>query len=280
MAANHSGHPGAGAAARREHIKSMLRSALGIWLCGSVTAWMWGPFGTFIALDNVSRLVYWAAIVGIGTCVGLLVRVLVSLKLDVGAPRGILTVAALQTASIGPAIWAVNQSFFLVPDDHLMTLSYHIVIAGNVCFIIALIRLWTARSVRLMHSAVPERALGLETIQPAVAAGDSPQMTGLRLRGVIADLDGEIMHVRADGHYTILQTAHGSARVLLRFSDVLSELGALEGLRVHRSHWVARRAIAQVERDGPRHFVVLQSGCRVPVSRTYQANLLAENENA
>jgi DNA-binding LytR/AlgR family response regulator len=38
---------------------------------------------------------------------------------------------------------------------------------------------------------------------------------------------------------------------------------------VHRSYWVARKAVAAVEREGHRTELVLTSGDRVPVSRTY-----------
>jgi len=55
-----------------------------------------------------------------------------------------------------------------------------------------------------------------------------------------------------------------------RFGDALQELGGLEGLQVHRSWWVARAAIAAVERDGQRMSLTLSTGLVVPVSRAYQ----------
>lgn len=256
--------------ASRTQPSSMLRAALGIWVCGSLTAWIWGPFGTYIALDTMSRLTYWVSIMGLGTLVGLAVRYAVSLRLDVRAPRGVLLTAALQSLTIGPAVWAVNQSFFLVPEDHLMTLSYHIVIAGNICFIIGLVRLWAARANSFVLEDAPlEKPRDL----PPALIPNQVVAPGPMVRRAMGDLEGEIMHVRADGHYTVLNTPRGSARVLVRFSDAVGELGALDGLRVHRSHWVARRAIARVEQEGTRRFIVMPCGGRVPVSRTYHADL-------
>ena len=43
----------------------------------------------------------------------------------------------------------------------------------------------------------------------------------------------------------------------------------LEGSQTHRSWWVARAAITEVERDNGRATLTLSSGATAPVSRTY-----------
>jgi DNA-binding LytR/AlgR family response regulator len=49
----------------------------------------------------------------------------------------------------------------------------------------------------------------------------------------------------------------------------VAELDPASGQQVHRSYWVARRAVASVERDGHRTALILSNGDKVPVSRTY-----------
>ncbi len=61
--------------------------------------------------------------------------------------------------------------------------------------------------------------------------------------------------------------------VLCRFSDALRDLSSADGVQVHRSHWVAHTAIAEVFRDGSNLRLRLKSGDIVPVSRSYRAGI-------
>lgn len=85
----------------------------------------------------------------------------------------------------------------------------------------------------------------------------------------------QVLRLTVDDHYVELYLTNGeSHRVLIRFSDAVEEMDGLEGMCVHRSHWVAVQAIRRVERCGGREFVVLGDDSRVPVSRTYRPNLV------
>ena len=70
-------------------------------------------------------------------------------------------------------------------------------------------------------------------------------------------------------HYVEVHTEEGSDLLLLRFRDALRELDGLDGAQVHRSHWVARAAVAGVERRSGRIALRLVNGNRVPVSRSF-----------
>ena len=67
-------------------------------------------------------------------------------------------------------------------------------------------------------------------------------------------------------HYVEVHTAAGSELLLLRFRDALREVEGVDGLQVHRSHWVARNAVARVERrrGGGRVALRLVNGSKVP----------------
>lgn len=90
---------------------------------------------------------------------------------------------------------------------------------------------------------------------PAIIRRLSPARRGMLLRMMMND------------HYVSVATEHGSDLVLMRFTDAIAETAPEEGLRVHRSHWVARRAVQAVERGGDRVTLVLTNGERIPVSR-------------
>lgn len=98
--------------------------------------------------------------------------------------------------------------------------------------------------------------------QPAMAAGKPSFLARVR-----ADRRGPLLALRAEGHYLRVYTEVGSDLILCRMSDALNELDEQEGARVHRSWWVAERALSG-ERSA--ESLQLRNGLRVPVSRSYR----------
>lgn len=76
--------------------------------------------------------------------------------------------------------------------------------------------------------------------------------------------------VSSEDHYLRVHTDRGEELILMRLADALRELDGAGGLQVHRSWWVAADGIADVEREGGRPVLILKSGGRAPVSRTYR----------
>jgi hypothetical protein len=81
----------------------------------------------------------------------------------------------------------------------------------------------------------------------------------------------ELWAVSSEDHYCRVHTSLGSELVLMRLADADRELADADGLRVHRSWWVARKGVAAAERSDGRLRLKLHSGEAVPVSRSYQA---------
>lgn len=78
---------------------------------------------------------------------------------------------------------------------------------------------------------------------------------------------GTLLALRAEGHYLRVFTDAGSDLILWRLGDALNELGDREGMRVHRSWWVAERALAG---EPGTESLKLHNGLQVPVSRSYR----------
>ena len=55
----------------------------------------------------------------------------------------------------------------------------------------------------------------------------------------------------------------------MRLSDAIGELNGLEGAQVHRSWWVARGAVKDIERGDGKAVFTLTNDTQVPVSRNY-----------
>jgi len=81
---------------------------------------------------------------------------------------------------------------------------------------------------------------------------------------------GPLIRCSVSDHYVLVVTEAGEERLLMRFSDALSELDGVKGIRVHRSHWVALDAVTSHANENGRMFLMAKDGARIPVSRNYR----------
>ena len=83
----------------------------------------------------------------------------------------------------------------------------------------------------------------------------------------------ELLAIEAEDHYLRLHTDRGSALVLMPLSEAVAMLEGMDGLRTHRSWWVARGAVVGSARGNGRARLTLKNGVQAPVSRTYAPEL-------
>jgi len=88
-----------------------------------------------------------------------------------------------------------------------------------------------------------------------------------------APAPGEVICLRMEDHYVRVHTATRSRLVAGPFERVIAGLGAVEGMRVHRSWWVARTAVVGVVADGRNLRLALRGDLFAPVSRASVARL-------
>lgn len=101
-----------------------------------------------------------------------------------------------------------------------------------------------------------------------------PQVgSGTFLSTIEPPLLGSLLWVEAQEHYVRITTDEENRMVLARFSDIVRELEGLDGMQVHRSHWVAREAIVKQEKSGQGVMLSLKTGDIVPVSRSFRNQL-------
>lgn len=96
---------------------------------------------------------------------------------------------------------------------------------------------------------------------------------GTLLSTIAPPLNGEVLWVEAQEHYVRITTQHEKRMVLARFSDIVRELSPADGQQVHRSHWVARAAVVEESKSGQNLSLLLTTGDRVPVSRSFKSQL-------
>ena len=113
-----------------------------------------------------------------------------------------------------------------------------------------------------------------EEAEPAFpdTEGGPPHETVL-LAKLPFDKRGQILALSAERHYVRVITDRGEDLVLMRFADAVALCEMLEGLQVHRSHWVRRAAIREIQKRDGGGELHLVSGHRLPVSRSYSGAL-------
>lgn len=227
---------------------------------GLALGWM-GPFGTYVNMTPAERFAYWGLsvpLIGLVARFGirivvrhgpaahwpLWVRVLVGSALA-GCPGTFVTFILLST------VW---KTF---PFDITDLLGTYATITASIFLIGLPMALRTARLRR----------------QAEAAASPSPEPSSPFFRRLPPKLGTDLLSLTAEDHYVRVTTALGSDLVLCRLSDAIAEIGAENGQRVHRSHWVAQGAVASVDRGGGKTALVLTNGESIPVSQSYMASL-------
>ncbi|MGB8624504.1 MAG: LytTR family DNA-binding domain-containing protein [Paracoccaceae bacterium] len=213
-----------------------------------------GPLGSYGALPFGARAIFWSIAVAVSIICGMTVRLVVQ-RLMRGAGFWIISVVAVTVTVLllsGPLLLFTE---YMESDERAW--------APGLPQIMVMIFLFgmgvSAFRWLLLRSQTPE-----ETPKP-------PRL----LQRVEPDLRGRLIRCTAVDHYVSVWTDKGEARVLMRFSDAIDELGGADGLRVHRSHWVATDAVAGHSTDKGRVFLELEDGSQVPVSRNFRPKVEA-----
>lgn len=229
--------------------------ALISWLLTSVAATYVGPFGTYSYLGFTQRAGYWFTIIAVSIVLALGTRVLVEER--VPALNGLSQSAAvigLFSAAYAGTLYAINSYVFSDVWDQVPSLpELWLFIVLISCGIEALRYFVKTDDVAEQEPAQPEKP-----VQPAFLNRLKPGIgTGL-------------VRLKVRDHYVEAHTDSGSDLLLMRFSDAIRELDGIEGMQVHRSHWVAVDAVTGHRKEKGKLFLVMADGTEVPVSRNYR----------
>jgi len=217
-----------------------------------------GPFYTFASLPFVERLIYWSLMAVVNYLIGYSVSVFTGhIFYRKGAPEWLSRMIAGLVSGIPIAgfVWLVNVYFYRFDMsgnlDFLRLLAYCVVIA----MVISMLFYMVSLEFRKFEST-----------------GENQPLPPF-FRRLPPHLGREILSLEAQDHYVNVTTAKGSKLILIRLSDAINELAGIEGLRIHRSYWVAKSAIATTSREGGKLLINLSNGKSLPVSRTYAGNV-------
>lgn len=237
-----------------------------IWAVMSVFGIVSGAFGTW-QMTTWERVLYWPMIVGVGILIGAGLRVLVREQLGlrnyfVEAP----VIAAFAALSLTPMCVAVAHWV----AEGTQKVPHWRAVAGYIAVVsltITTLRHAVARTLPLPVLLLPERGgLAPHDDHDAGPAEPLPRL----LARLEPALRAPLVRLQMRNHYVDVVTEKGSQSLLMRLADAISETEGVEGLQVHRSHWVARAAMLGVQRGAGKMALRMADGALVPVSRPYQ----------
>lgn len=227
-----------------------------VWGVLTVLATLAGPFETYDSLTLLPRLAYWALVVGMSVGLDAVFRWLLR---GCTMPRRL--VARLGYAAVlGAVIHGINSAVF--PDwagwGRLFWLVMVVwAVSMAVEGLVALAR----------HTHATPKAEQIEE--------ESPTPDAIFQQRLPHNKRGALIRLEAQDHYLNVVTTAGEALILMRMTDAETELAAFDGLRVHRSHWVAIGQVQDTSRAGGRLALQMSDGCKVPVSRSFRAGVQA-----
>ncbi|WP_061921768.1 LytTR family DNA-binding domain-containing protein [Altererythrobacter epoxidivorans] len=223
-----------------------------------------GPLGTFREPIGL-RLIAWVLFCFIGYALyspidTLAQRLAPALDLPVSALR--LAGVLLSSIPMAVVVWVLPRFPGNIDwpgaDKAIEHYLYVVVIGGMITFITT-----------LMSPPATEEAGASEAGAPTAAMRRKAQF----LERLPPALGSDLIALEMEDHYVRAHTPLGSELILMRMRDAVAELGGIEGMQVHRSWWVARGAVEDVEREGRNVRLVLGNGITAPVSRAKVAVL-------
>jgi len=218
---------------------------LSIWIFATVVVGFSGPFGSYMEMAPLVRLAYWGAVIAMGIAVMTALRFWVAGRWPLLSFRGRATLISLAFAAVFTPLLKLTNRVILRPEQ-----DYDLPVWQILPLLFGI-------------------SLGIHLVYAALSAR-SRQATPRLLRRLPETLRAPVIRLTAHDHFVEIVTEKGSHQIRMRLIDAIEEMEGVDGLCVHRSHWVAIAAVTGGTREGGRAFVVLRDGGQVPVGRKYR----------
>jgi len=213
-----------------------------------------GPFGSYLAAPFWQRAAWWTGALLLGTLLfGSIARWVIARRLSL--PRTLAAVA-LAAAVVAAPFAAAGAWVARAIWPHLGPLRFHdwyvqvLLVAAPL--LVAAVVLVRRRDGRLASEPHPAPSAALLCADP-----------------------GDVLCLQMEDHYVRVHTAGGSHLVLATIRQAVAALEGAPGLQVHRSWWVAERAVARVVAEGRNLRLELEGGIIAPVARSNVAAVRA-----
>ena len=226
------------------------------------------PFDTAEQFNNIQRFFYWLGISVSTYFLAIFVLLMVFGQLEkLGKSElSARVVASLMAAvSVALLVFFINAVVLGIDELRWKTL---VTLGGN-CILISLA---VTSIFFIAHDSLQKTSGTAANSQSPAPLVPTTSPFYQRLPG---SLGTDLISLQAQDHYVEVKTTLGSELILIRLSDAIKELEAVNGLQVHRSWWVTHKHIVEQKRLQNKLHLILSDGTAVPVSRTYSAGVKA-----
>ncbi|MFK7939929.1 MAG: LytTR family DNA-binding domain-containing protein [Roseovarius sp.] len=242
-------------------------ATLFVWAACCIACVLAGPFGTYEAMGTGARAAYWTTLTTLGIAMGFLIYAICFWLIGKEkTPVFPWMAAGLLTATFGPMAVALRAGFAaqIAPLE-----VYPLSMTINI-FLVSL-------AVFAFRQFLPEVTVEDDTL-PEEPATQMPLVPQPRLmRRLPEGITGPVICLSANDHHVEVVTQTDRYELRMRLSDAIDEMEPVEGICVHRSHWVAYTAVVHIERQNAHKTQVhLSNGDVLPVSRKYKSRLEKE----
>ncbi len=221
-----------------------------------------GALGT-TAFESGARIAFWLVLMLGGSMIMQVVNGLIDRFFPLDPLPEAIAMFALATPAITILVWAVGGQFTGDGFD-LARLPRNIPPVLVITGVMSALHYALNRAPKQSH--VFEKAPVADAPSPVPGAAFRDRLPfKYRQAGILA--------LAAEDHYLRVYTAAGETLVLMRLYDAIRELDGIEGSQTHRSWWVAKDAVRDINRSDGKVGLVLTVDVTAPVSRSYGKSL-------
>lgn len=245
----------------REMQSGLLNKQFVIWMAAIVIVLtIAGPFGTLRAFNTLERFAYWLILTPItfllaSFCSIFLVIYLSKLGIGKWLRYGIAGIP------VGISVWVFQ--FFLNNK-----------VSPDLDFLAAMV----SNTIPITFAVTMIYASLSKNDASKIGAVENSPSADLFFNRIPKKLGRDIISLNAQDHYVEVKTTLGSELILMRMSDAVSELVNLEGVQTHRSWWVAKKHILNIQSNSGKKYLELTGEAIVPVSRSFSKNIQSLTE--
>lgn len=210
-----------------------------------------GPFGTLDYMRLAPRMVYWLIVAlstfSAGTFIG---NYVMHYSRQHQSPRWVLP--------LGISVLVGTSTLVIVVTVNWLAMQ---VTPSEPGYMLMLVPSTYATSTVIALLLTFARASKAEAVQD--------ELPPALLERLPFEKRGALISLSVSDHYVEVVTDKGAELVLIRLGDAMKETGSVNGMQVHRSHWVALDQVAAAKRSGDRAILTMSNGRDIPVSRSY-----------
>lgn len=227
-----------------------LRRWIGLAIVAGVLLAILGPFGSYMNGSPMRLLGYWIGAMLLGLVLYGSAYRLVGIWTTPGSRRWWLAlIVATMLASVLEALATRAAAFRLWPEMGRLYLP---------------LPLWFAQTATI--GLIAMTGIGFILRRSITASTDMPAPSP-SVKPIVPPLGGDVLALQMEDHYVRVHRPAGTELILMPLGRAIEAMQA-QGLRTHRSWWVASHAVATVEGNARSMRLRLSNGVVAPVARS------------